>query len=86
MPEREATAREMDVLERARAVLPGGSQGNVYYDLVVREGRGSRVWDLSGNEYVDYLLGSGPMLIGHAHPEVVEAVRSRRAGASRSSP
>ena len=42
--------------------------------MVIREGRGSRVWDLSGNEYVDYLLGSGPMLIGHSHPEVVAAV------------
>ena len=79
MPARETTAHERDVLERACAVLPGGSQGNVYYDLVVREGRGSRVWDLSGNEYVDYLLGSGPMLIGHAHPEVVEAVKEQAA-------
>ena len=32
------------------------------------------MWDVSGNEYVDYLLGSGPMLLGHAHPEVVAAV------------
>ena len=82
VPAREITAHERDVLERAHAVLPGGSQGNVYYDLVVREGRGSRVWDLSGNEYVDYLLGSGPMLIGHAHPEVVEAVREQAAKGS----
>jgi glutamate-1-semialdehyde 2,1-aminomutase len=35
---------------------------------------GSRVWDVSGNEYVDYMLGSGPMLIGHSHPDVVAAV------------
>ena len=54
--------------------MPGGSNGNVSFDTIVREGRGGRVWDLSGNEYVDYLLGSGPMLIGHAHPEVVSAV------------
>jgi len=43
----------------------------------VRDGRGGRVWDLSGNEYVDFLLGSGPMLVGHAHPEVLAAVREQ---------
>jgi glutamate-1-semialdehyde 2,1-aminomutase len=39
-----------------------------------REGRGQRVWDEDGREYVDYLIGSGPMLLGHGHPEVMEAV------------
>ena len=37
-------------------------------------GIGSRIWDMDGNEYVDYLIGSGPMLLGHGHPEVMEAV------------
>mgnify|MGYP002027787419 CR=1 FL=1 len=37
---------------------------------------GGRVWDVSGNEYVDYLLGSGPMIVGHAHPEVVGAIQN----------
>ena len=70
-------ANERAALEKAHRYLPGGSNGNVYDGLVVREGRGSRVWDLDGNEYVDYLLGSGPMLIGHAHPEVLDAVRGQ---------
>jgi len=61
----------------ARRVLPGGSFGNLSSDIVIAEGRGSRVWDVSGNEYVDYLLGSGPMFIGHAHPAVVEAVQAQ---------
>ena len=65
---------EREVIEKAHKYMPGGSNGNLYNDVVIRDGRGSRVWDLSGNEYVDYLLGSGPMLIGHAHPEVVAAV------------
>lgn len=42
--------------------------------MVIREGRGSRIIDTDGNEYIDYLLGSGPLLVGHAHPAVVEAV------------
>jgi glutamate-1-semialdehyde 2,1-aminomutase len=45
--------------------------------VVIDRGEGSKVWDVSGNEYLDYALGSGPMFIGHAHPKVVEAVRER---------
>ena len=66
---------ERKALEKASRYLPGGSNGNtIYQGTVIHRGRGSRVWDLSGNEYVDYALGSGPMIIGHAHPEVVAAV------------
>jgi glutamate-1-semialdehyde 2,1-aminomutase len=61
-------------IERARRVLPSGSFGNFDPGIVLREGRGARVWDEDGREYVDLLIGSGPMLIGHSHPEVVEAV------------
>ena len=60
--------------ERARAVLPGGGFGNFDPSVFIREGRGSRVWDEDGKEYVDFLIGSGPMLLGHGHPEVLEAV------------
>ena len=63
--------------DKARAFLPGGSFGNTGADLVIVEGTGGRVRDAAGNEYVDFLLGSGPMLIGHRHPEVIEAVRSQ---------
>lgn len=65
---------ENPLLEQARRVLPGGSFGNTAAELIIREGHGSRVWDEDGNEYVDYLLGSGPMLIGHGHPDVKAAV------------
>ncbi|MCB1744033.1 MAG: aminotransferase class III-fold pyridoxal phosphate-dependent enzyme, partial [Gammaproteobacteria bacterium] len=65
------------LLSRARQVLPGGSFGNTAAELVIARGRGARVWDESGREYVDYLLGSGPMLIGHAHPEVNAAVQAQ---------
>lgn len=76
MPKR--TPQERRLLEKAAKYLPGGSIGNlaVRDDLsfLVREGRASRIWDVSGNEYVDWLMGSGPMILGHAHPAVVEAV------------
>jgi glutamate-1-semialdehyde 2,1-aminomutase len=59
---------------RAHAVLPAGGFGNFDPSVIIRAGRGSRVWDEAGTEYVDYLIGSGPMILGHGHPEVLEAV------------
>ena len=68
---------QAEVVDRARRVLPGGTFGNFPGDIVIREGRGGRVWDENGKEYVDFLLGSGPMLVGHAHPEVTAAAQAR---------
>ncbi len=65
---------QSDWSERAKAVLPGGGFGNFDPSIFIRDGQGSRVWDEDGKEYVDLLIGSGPMLLGHGHPEVLEAV------------
>jgi glutamate-1-semialdehyde 2,1-aminomutase len=65
---------QSDWMSRANAVLPGGGFGNFDPGIIIREGKGSRVWDEDGREYVDLLIGSGPMLLGHGHPEVMEAV------------
>jgi len=64
-------------IERARRVLPAGGFGNFDTSIVIREGHGSKVIDEDGNEYIDYLIGSGPMLLGHGHPEVLEAVQEQ---------
>src|SRR6266849_2365103 len=81
---REATTRMTtsdagNFVQRAHRVLPGGVLGSHRsgdgLELVVKEGRGAYLWDTQGRKYVDYLLGSGPMVLGHAHPTVVEAVR-----------
>ena len=71
------TLTDATLREKARAFLPGGSFGNAGADLVIVEGSGGRVRDATGKEYVDFLLGSGPMLIGHRHPEVIAAVREQ---------
>jgi glutamate-1-semialdehyde 2,1-aminomutase len=67
------------LLANARRVMPGGAFTTYVLDedvdLVIRDGKGARVWDVEGREYIDCVNGSGPMLIGHAHPEVVEALR-----------
>jgi glutamate-1-semialdehyde 2,1-aminomutase len=69
---------ETTQLETAARCLPGGVLGGTRFadDLafVVKRGRGSKIYDVSGREYIDYLLGSGPMILGHAHPAVVRAV------------
>ena len=76
MPDR--TTRGQEILEKAARALAGADTGNMKLDpehqLVLREGRGSKVWDVDGNEYIDYIMGSGPMVLGHAHPAVVAAV------------
>jgi len=68
---------ETALAERAKSVLPAGNFGNIGVNTIIQRGKGGRVWDLSGNEYVDFLLGSGPMLVGHAHPEVNDAVQEQ---------
>ena len=72
---------QSDLLARAARVLPGGILGSHRsgpgLEFVVREGRGAYLFDMTGRRYLDYLLGSGPMLLGHAHPAVVEAVQQQ---------
>jgi glutamate-1-semialdehyde 2,1-aminomutase len=65
--------------ERALAVFPAGSPGE--YDLpadlvtVLARGEGAAVWDVQGRRFTDFTMGWGSVLLGHAHPAVVEAVR-----------
>jgi glutamate-1-semialdehyde 2,1-aminomutase len=67
--------------ERARGVLPGGVSGAAKYyapfPLFIASAEGARAQDVDGNEYVDLLMGAGPMLLGHGHPRVLEAVRGQ---------
>jgi glutamate-1-semialdehyde 2,1-aminomutase len=66
---------------RTRDVLVGGSNSAfpLPLDACLERGAGCRVWDESGREYLDCLLASGPLILGHAHPRVCEAV-SRQLG------
>ena len=59
---------------QSKQVLPAGGFGNFDHSVIIARGEGSHVWDENGVEYIDYLIGSGPMLVGHGHPEVLEAV------------
>ncbi|MBN2705989.1 MAG: glutamate-1-semialdehyde 2,1-aminomutase [Deltaproteobacteria bacterium] len=69
---------------RARQVIPGGVNSpvrafrsvNLEPPFIIR-GRGSKIYDVDGREYIDYVGSWGPMILGHAHPAVVNAVRDR---------
>ena len=64
--------------ERALRTMPQGVPSSFQawdpYPVYLREGKGSRVWDVDGNEYLDFHNGFGSMVVGHAHPKVAEAI------------
>src|SRR5690242_9894503 len=69
------------LFERAAKVLPSGITHDARYldpySIHVARAKGPRKWDVDGNEYVDYFGGHGALLLGHAHPAVVEAVQAQ---------
>jgi glutamate-1-semialdehyde 2,1-aminomutase len=74
------THAHADLAERARRVLPGGAtHASRTYDprIYVARSSGSRKWLIDGTELIDYTMGHGALLLGHAHPAVVEAVRDQ---------
>jgi glutamate-1-semialdehyde 2,1-aminomutase len=80
------TQKSEALFERARTLIPGGVNSPVRAfravggtPRFVREGRGSRLIDVDGNEYIDYIGSWGPLILGHAHPEVIAAVQETAA-------
>jgi glutamate-1-semialdehyde 2,1-aminomutase len=71
--------RSRELLARAQASIPGGvtssvRAGAVPLPLYFDRGAGSRLWDVDGNEYIDFLLAYGPSFLGHSPPAVAEAL------------
>lgn len=72
------TTSQMDqIAARARAVLPAGGFGNFDPSLFIQSGQGARVRDENGAEYIDYMISSGPMILGHGHHEVNAAIAAQ---------
>lgn len=72
--------------ERARRVMPGGVYGHQngaahgeFHPRFLVRGEGSHVWDVDGNEYVDWMCAYGPMVLGYRHPDVEKAVADQLA-------
>src|ERR671915_1222614 len=77
----ERTRRSGELFARAGAVMPGGVpsqfQKNDPWPVYLSRGEGARVWDVDGNEYIDFHNGFGVMCVGHANPVIAAAVRAQ---------
>ncbi len=74
--------RSQQIFSEAQQLIPGGVNSPVRAfgavggePVVMARGRGSHIWDVDGNEYVDYVGSWGPLILGHAHPAVVEILQ-----------
>ena len=72
------TKNSKRIYEGAKELLPGGVESNFRmmdpYPFYVTQGQGSRIWDVDGNEYIDFLMSQGVLLLGHNRREIREAV------------
>jgi glutamate-1-semialdehyde 2,1-aminomutase len=76
-----AAERSAEILRRSRDLFPGGVNSPVRAfrgvggdPVVAARGEGARIWDADGKEYIDYVLSWGPLVLGHAHPMVLDAI------------
>src|SRR5262252_2097514 len=77
------TERSAELLKRGLAVIPGGVNSPVRAfravggtPLFISRASGAYIWDVDGNRYIDYVGSWGPMILGHGHPAVVEALET----------
>lgn len=75
-------SRSEELFEKAKQLIPGGVNSPVrafgsvgMTPRFIAKGAGSHIWDVEGNKYIDFIGSWGPMILGHQHPEVMEAVR-----------
>ena len=78
--------RSVQLFAKAKEILPGGVDSPVRafravggHPLFIQRGEGAYLYDVDGNRYVDYVLSWGPLILGHAYPAVVEALREAAA-------
>ncbi|MFT7229189.1 MAG: glutamate-1-semialdehyde 2,1-aminomutase, partial [Methylophilaceae bacterium] len=77
------TSKNQILFEKSQHLIPGGVNSPVRAfrsvggtPVFFKKGLGSKLWDVDGKEYIDYINSWGPMIVGHAHPEVIEAVQA----------
>src|SRR5689334_12390912 len=77
-----STQRSQSIFERARSIIPGGVNSPVRAcrsvgadPVFIARGEGARVVDADGNRYIDLIGSWGPLILGHCHPEVLDAIR-----------
>ena len=77
------SSKSLAAWQKSQRVIPGGVNSPVRnfskvggHPRFIARGEGSKVYDIDGNEYIDYVASWGPLVLGHAHPSVIEAIRS----------
>jgi glutamate-1-semialdehyde 2,1-aminomutase len=80
------TSQNQILFEKSQQLIPGGVNSPVRAfrsvggtPVFFKKGQGSKLWDVDGKEYIDYINSWGPMILGHAHPEVIKAVQETAA-------
>ncbi len=71
---RQLYERTLGVLIEASSSSSRGPANFGKYPIFMERGRGSRIYDVDGNEYIDWMMAFGALPFGHAHPEIVEAI------------
>ncbi len=70
---------QSDLIQRSRDTLPGGTTTSVVppkgLEFIVDHGEGAYLYDVDGRRYLDFFMGAGPLVLGHAHPRIVAAIR-----------
>ncbi|MEE8329452.1 MAG: glutamate-1-semialdehyde 2,1-aminomutase [Thermodesulfovibrionia bacterium] len=74
--------KSRELFRKAKRLMPGGVNSPVRAfkavggsPLFIKSAKGSRIYDVDGNEYIDYVLSWGPMILGHAHPQVTKVLQ-----------
>lgn len=78
---KEKTPKSLEFYKEASKVMPGGTTANIKffapYPIIMEKAKGSHLYDLDGNEYIDYLLSYGALILGHGHSRVLQAVQEQ---------
>jgi glutamate-1-semialdehyde 2,1-aminomutase len=79
--------RSKELFERAKRLIPEGVNSGIrgpawgitpgIHPMFIKKAKGSRIYDVDNNEYIDYVLGYGPVILGHSHPKIIHAVKEQ---------
>ena len=77
------SSKSLAAWQKSQQFIPGGVNSPVRnfskvgrHPRFIERGEGSKIYDIDGNEYIDYVASWGPLVLGHAYPSVIEAIRS----------
>jgi len=75
------TPKSKEFFEKSSLIMPGGVTANIKffepYPVIMEKGKGAYLFDLDGNEYIDYMLSYGALKLGHGHPKVLQAIQNQ---------